>query len=175
MRWLNRDKPNSIGALGWKIVNEHINYLISSSADAGWSGVGNTGRICESIESGITPTFDTGIDNDSAMIRQIRSLTVKDKGLSWLFADLTRMQTLCLLAAVLAEGRRTIQGEPLSNGHIAATLPVFAAELRLGPVHKAPSEKTFANNVAEGRRRFMLKLQAELVARLSAEQLRAIA
>ena len=175
MRWLDRDKPNTLGALGWRIVNDQVTYLISSSEDAGWSGVGNTGRICESFESGVTPTFGGGGDSNAAMIRQIRVLTVKDKGLNWLFSDLSRMQKLCLFAAVLAEGRKTTKGKPLSNARIAATLPVFAAELRLGPAHASPSEKTFANNVAEGRKRFLLKLQAELAARLTEEQRRAIA
>ncbi len=174
MRWLNRDKPNTLGALGWRIVNDHINYLISSSADAGWSGVGNTGRICEAIESGITQTFGGGGDSNAAMIRQIRALAEKDKGLSWLFCDLSRMQLLCLLAAVLAEGRKTMKGKPLSNARIGASLPEFAAELRLGPARATLSEKTFSNNVAEGRKRFLLKLQNELTARLTEDQLKAM-
>lgn len=175
MRWLNRDKPNTLGALGWRIVNDQVTYLISSSADAGWSGVGNTGRICESALLGITPTFGGGGDSNAAMIKQIRALSVKDKGFDWLFCDLSQMQKLCLFAAVLAEGRKTIKGKPLTNARIAATLPTFAAELRLGPAHATPSEKTFANNIAEARKRFLLKLQTELAARLTEEQLRAIA
>lgn len=174
MRWLDRDKPNSLGALGWRIVNDYVTYLASSSADAGWYGVGNTGRICESIEVGITPTFLGGGDSNAAMIQQVRGLSARDKGHAWLFCDLSRMQLLSLLAAVLAEGRRTAQGKGLSNARIASTLPTFAAELRLGPAHATPSEKTFANNVAEGRKRFLLKLQTELAARLTEEQLRAI-
>ncbi len=44
MRWLNRDNPNTLSALGWRIVNDYVTYLIASTADAGWSGVGNTGE-----------------------------------------------------------------------------------------------------------------------------------
>jgi hypothetical protein len=175
MRWLDRDKPNTVGALGWRIVNDQITYLIASTADAGWSGVGNTGRICESLEQGVTPSFGGGGDSNGAMIKHIRGLSVKDKGFTWLFCDLSRMQMLCLFAAVLAEGRRTIKDAPLTNMRIAATLPAFAAELRLGPAHTTPSEKNFANHVAEGRKRFLLKLQKELAARLTEEQHKAIA
>ena len=172
MHWTDRDKPNTLGALGWRVVNDHINYLIASSADAGWSGVGNTGRICESIQTGVVPTFGGG-DSSGAMIRQLRALTAKDKGFSGLFADLSRMQLLCLLTAVLAEGRTTRQGKALSHERIAATLPAFAAELRLGPVHTPPSAKTFANHVAEGRKRLLLRLQSELAARLMPDRLQA--
>ncbi len=175
MRWLDRDKPNTLGALGWRIVNDHVTYLIASSADAGWSGVGNTGRICDSAQLGVTPTFGGGGNSNNAMIKHIRALSVKDKGFAWLFCDLSRMQQLCLLAAVLAEGRKTIKGKPLTNARIAATLPTFAAELRLGPAHTTPSEKNFANHVAEGRKRFLLKLQTELAARLTEDQRKAIA
>lgn len=175
MRWLNRDKPNTLSALGWRIVNDYVTYLIASTADAGWSGVGNTGRICESIQTGVTQSFNGGGDSNAAMIRQIRALSVKDKGHAWLFNDLSPMQRLCLLAAVLAEGRKTIKGKPLTNARIAATLPMFAAELRIGPAHATPSEKTFSNNVAEGRKRFLLKLQSELLARLNDAERKATA
>ncbi|KZN12617.1 hypothetical protein [Marinomonas sp. TW1] len=163
MRWLDRDKSNTLGALGWRIINDQITYLTASSADAGWTGVGNTGRICESLQTGVVPSFQGGGESNAAMMRQIRMLSAKDKGFAWLFADLSRMQKLCLFAAVLAEGRKTTQGKPLSNARIAASLPVFAAELRLGPAHKSMSEKTFANNVAEGRKRFIKRLEKELV------------
>lgn len=175
MRWLDRDKPNTLGALGWRIINDQVTFQTSSSSDAGWSGVGNTGRICESLEQGVTPSFGGGGGSNDAMIRHVRLLSVKDKGFAWLFCDLSRMQKLCLFAAVLADGRRTIKGAPLTNARIAATLPAFAAELRLGPAHSTPSEKTFANNVAEGRKRFLDKLQRELAERLTEDQLKAIA
>lgn len=175
MRWLDRDKPNTLGALSWVIINEYVDYLISSTADAGWSGVGNTGRICHALATGIVPDFNREVDGNAAMIRQIKLLTVRDKGLGWLFDDLTKMQKLCLLSAVLAEGRRTSQGKALSNARIAATLPVFAAELRLGPPRAIPSEKTFANNVVEGRKRFLLKLKFELAAKLDRIQARDVA
>ncbi|ADZ91078.1 hypothetical protein GV054_09045 [Marinomonas mediterranea] len=175
MRWKDKDKLNTLGSLSWRIINDHVTYLISSTADAGWKGVGNTGRICESLMFGVSPTFSGGGDSNAAMIRHIKALSVKDKGFSWLFRDLSRMQKLCLFAAVLAEGRRTIKGRPLSNARIAATLPTFAAELRLGPAHTVPSEKTFANNVSEGRKRFLATLEEELQSRLSEDELKAIA
>jgi len=169
MRWKDREKPNTLSALGWRIVNDHVTYLIAGTADAGWAGVGNTGRICESLEQGVTPSFSGGGGSNSAMIKHIRALSVKDKGFTWLFCDLSRMQMLCLFAAVLAEGRRTIKDAPLTNMRIAATLPVFAAELRLGPAHATPSEKSFSNHVAEGRKRFLARLQDEVTARLNEE------
>ncbi|MEL0623842.1 hypothetical protein V6238_12140 [Marinomonas arenicola] len=174
MRWKDREKPNTLSALGWRIVNDHVTYLIAGTADAGWAGVGNTGRICESLEQGVTPSFSGGGSN-SAMIKHIRALSVKDKGFAWLFCDLSRMQLLCLLAAVLAEGRRTTKGASLTNMRIAATLPVFAAELRLGPAHATPSEKSFSNHVAEGRKRFLVRLQNEVKARLPEEACKVVA
>ncbi len=170
MRWINKDKPNTLGALSWLIANEYVNYLLSSTQDAGWKGVGNTGSICDSLRSGTVPTFGGGGDSNAAMIRQIEALRVRDKGLAWLFADLSRMQKLCLLTAVLANGHKTIRGVPLSNARIAATLPTYAAQLRLGPAHSTMSEKTFANHVAEGRKRFMVRISAELVALINKKE-----
>jgi len=162
MRWMNKDKPNTLGALSWLIANEYVDYLLSSTADAGWKGIGNTGTICDSLQSGTVPTFGGGGDSNAAMIRQIEALRVRDKGLGWLFADLSKMQKLCLLTAVYASGHKTSRGKPLSNARIAATLPTYAAQLRLGPAHSTMSEKTFANHVAEGRKRFINRVMLEL-------------
>jgi len=163
MRWINRDKRGSVESLAFQIVDRHISYLISSSADAGWMGASNAGMICDSLESGLTPDFNGGGNSNAVMIRQIELLSVRDKGFSWLFEGLSRMQRLCLFAAVLAEGRRDARGIPPSNVRIAAELPVYAAELHLGPAHSTPTEKTFNNHVSEGRKRFISKVTSELV------------
>ena len=165
MRWLDRDKPNSLGALGWRIINDQVTYLTSSSSDAGWSGVGNTGRICDALEQGVTPSFGGGGGSNDAMIRHVRLLSVKDKGFEWLFCDLSRMQKLCLLVAVLADGRKNEWGEAPSNAAICAMLPGYAAELRLKAPHKTVRPENFTNHVAAGRSAFIKRVEQELAGR----------
>jgi hypothetical protein len=161
MRWTNKDKPNTLGALSWLIANEYVNYLLSSTQDAGWYGTGNTASICEALERGTVQEFGGG-DSGGLIIRQMRNLRVKDKGLSWLFADLSKMQKLCLLTAVLVDGHKTSRGAPLSNARIAATLPTYAAQLRLGPAHSTMTDKTFGGHVSEGKKRFINRVVLEL-------------
>lgn len=162
MRWINRDKRGSVESLAFQIIDRHISYLISASADAGWMGASNAGMICDSLESGLTPDFNGGGNSNAAMIRQIELLSVSDKGFSWLFEGLSRMQRLCLFAAVLAEGRKDARGVIPSSARIASELPTYAAELHLGPAHTTPTEKTFTNHVSEGRKRFINKVSSEL-------------
>ena len=164
MRWLDKDKPNTLGALTWLIANEYVNYLLSSTEDAGWHGIGNTASICDSLRMGVVPDFGGRGDKGHLIIRQMRSLQVKDKGLAWLFEDLSKMQKLCLLTAVLVNDHKTSRGKPLSNARIAATLPTYAAQLRLGPAHSTMTEKTFGGHVSEGKKRFINRVVQELKA-----------
>lgn len=165
MRWINRNKPQSLGGISWAIINRHISYLVSSTLDAGWHGQSNAGTICDMLESGLMPDFQGGGNSNAKMIREVEKLSLKDSQLSYLFEALTPMQKLCLFAAVLADGRKNERGEAPSNAAICAMLPGYAAELRLKAPHKTMGEKVFANHVAAGRSDFIKRVEKELVAR----------
>lgn len=165
MRWINRHKAGSLGARSWAVINHHVNYLISSSQDAGWHGQSNAGKICDMLETGQVPDFQGGGNSNAKMIREVELLTHSDSGLDYLFSDLTRTQKLCLFAAVLADGNKDERGISPSNASIVMHLPEFAAKLRLKTPHKPMSEKVFANHVAAGRSAFIKRLAVELESR----------
>ncbi|WP_067096137.1 hypothetical protein [Marinomonas atlantica] len=165
MRWNDRHKPLSLGGISWNVINRHINYLISSSKDAGWHGQSNAGKICDMLETGIEPDFQGGGNSNSKMIREIEKLEVSDSGLDYLFSDLTPQQKLCLLAAVLADGRKNEHGQAPSNAAIVAMLPGYAAQLRMKAPHKAILVNRFEKHVAEGKSRFVKRVEQELIKR----------
>lgn len=162
MRWKDREKMGSLGCLSWAIVNRHIDTLISTSADAGWSGVGNTGNICDSLKTGVVPDFLGGGDSNAKMIKAIEQLTMKDSGYGYLFDSLSPMQRLCFFAAVLAEGRKDARGMAPSNKAIVGSLPLYAAELRLKSQHYKLTENRFEKHVAEGKSRFVHAVAAAI-------------
>jgi hypothetical protein len=155
MRWKDSTKVGSLGWLSWTVVNKHIDTLISTSADAGWRGVSNAGKICDMLESGIVPEFGGGGDSNAKMIKAIEQLTTKESGFAHLFDSLTPMQRLCLFASVLAEGRRDERGMAPSYKTIVGTLPLYAAELRLKAQHFKIKEKTFESHLLQGKSRFV--------------------
>ena len=155
MRWKDSDKVGSLGWLSWTIVNKHIDTLISTSADAGWRGVSNTGKICDMLESGVVPEFGGGGGSNAKMIKAIEQLTTKESGYAHLFDSLSPMQRLCLFAAVLANGRKDARGVVPSNKAIVGALPLYAAELRLKAQHYTLTENRFEKHVAEGKSRFV--------------------
>lgn len=161
MRWINRNKPLTLGGISWAVLNRHLSFLVSSSLDAGWHGQSNTGTICDMLESGRVPDFHGGGNSNAKMIREVEKLNVSDK-FSYLFEGLTEMQRLCLYAAALADGRKNEWGVPPSNAAICAMLPGYAAELRLKAPHKTMGEKVFANHVAAGRLAFIKRVEQEL-------------
>ncbi|SBS29049.1 hypothetical protein MSP8886_01416 [Marinomonas spartinae] len=162
MRWKDRNKMGSLGWLSWAIVNKHVDTLVSSSADAGWAGVSNTGKICDMLESGVVPEFGGGGESNAKMIRAIESLTAKSSGYGYLFESLSPMQRLCLFAAVLSDGRKDARGIAPSNRAIVGSLPLYAAELRLKAQHFKLTENRFEKHVAEGKSRFLHALAAAL-------------
>lgn len=165
MRWIDRHKPLSLGGISWNVINRHINYLISPSKDAGWHGQSNAGKICDMLATGIQPDFQGGGNSNEKMIREVEKLTVGDSGYGYLLSGLSDMQLLCLLAAVLAQGRVNERGTPPTNAAIVAMLPQYAAELRLKAPHKALQVNRFEKHVAEGKSRFVKRVEKELIAR----------
>ncbi len=165
MRWINRNKPQSLGGISWAIINRHISYLVSSTLDAGWHGQSNAGTICDMLESGLMPDFQGGGNSNAKMIREVEKLSLKDSQLSYLFDALTPMQKLCLFAAVLADGRKNEHGQPPSNAAIVAMLPGYAAQLRMKAPHKAILVNRFEKHVAEGKSRFVKRVEQELIKR----------
>jgi hypothetical protein len=155
MRWKDSTKVGSLGWLSWTIVNKHIDSLISTSADAGWTGISNTGKACELLRTGIQPEFGGGGGSNAKMIKAIEQLTTKDSGYGHLFDSLSPMQRLCLFAAVLANGRKDARGVVPSNKAIVGTLPLYAAELRLKAQHYKLKEKTFESHLLQGKSRFV--------------------
>ncbi|MBJ7550762.1 hypothetical protein [Marinomonas ostreistagni] len=162
MRWINRHKAGSLGARSWAVINHHVNYLISSSEDAGWHGQSNAGKICDMLETGQVPDFQGGGNSNAKMIREVELLTHSDTGLDYLFSDLTRTQKLCLFAAVLADGNKDERGVSPSNASIVMHLPEFAAKLRMKAPHKAVSVNGFEKHVSAGRSAFIRRLEVEL-------------
>lgn len=165
MRWIDRNKPLSLGGIAWQVINRHINYLISPSEDAGWHGQSNAGSICDMLASGVLPNFGGGGDSNAKMIREVEKLTLPQSGYSYLFDDLSELQCLCLFAAVLAEGRVNERGQAPSNAAIVAALPQYAAELRIKMPHKAIRTERFEKHVTEGKSRFIKRVGKELLAR----------
>ena len=170
MRWIDRNKPQTLGGISWSVLNRHLSYLVSSSLDAGWHGQSNAGTICDMLESGLMPDFQGGGNSNAKMIREVEKLTISDSKLGYLFSELTDMQRLCLFAAALADGRKNEWGKAPSNAAICAMLPGYAAELRLKAPHKPISEKAFANHVVEARKRYLITLQKELSTRLTEDK-----
>jgi hypothetical protein len=168
MRWKDHQKVGSLGWLSWTIVNKHIDTLISTSADAGWRGVSNAGKICDMLESGVVPEFGGGGGSNAKMIKAIEQLTTKDSGYGHLFDSLSPMQRLCLFASVLAEGRKDERGIVPSNKAIVGTLPLYAAELRLKAQHYKLKEKTFESHLLQGKSRFV-RAVAEAVEKAAME------
>ncbi|WP_425641430.1 hypothetical protein ACPUEK_15965 [Marinomonas gallaica] len=165
MRWMNRNKPQSLGGISWAVLDRHLSYLVSSALDAGWHGQSNAGTICDMLESGVMPDFQGGGNSNAKMIREVEKLTTSDSKLGYLFSDLTDMQRLCLFAAALADGRKNEWGEAPSNAAICAMLPGYAAELRLKAPHKTLRPENFANHVAAGRSAFIKRVEQELAGR----------
>ncbi|MBJ7539875.1 hypothetical protein [Marinomonas transparens] len=164
MRWLNREKVGSLGWLSWVIINKHLDSLVSSSADAGWAGISNTGKICDMLESGVVPDFGGGGGSNEKMIRAIEQLTHKDSGYGHLFESLSPMQRLCLFSAVLAEGRPNARGVTPSNAVIVGTLAQYAAELGFEQRHFTMTENRFEKHVLQGKTRLIRAVNAEIEA-----------
>ncbi|WP_111639970.1 hypothetical protein [Marinomonas shanghaiensis] len=164
MRWKDSTKVGSLGWLSWTIVNRHIDTLISTSADAGWRGVSNAGKICDMLESGVVPEFGGGGDSNAKMIKAIEQLTTKDSGYAHLFDSLSPMQRLCLFAAVLAEGRRDERGQPPLNAVIASQIGRYAAELRMKAPLKRLTPVNYSVHLSRGRDAFLKALLAEIAA-----------
>lgn len=155
MRWKDREKTGSLGWLSWTIVNKHIDYLITSPQDAGWSGNGNTGKICDMLQSGIVPDFQGGGGSNDAMVNAIAKLSKKDSGYTHLFESLTESQRLCLFSAVLAEGRKDARGVAPSNAVIVSGLANYAAELGFQRRHFKMTEATFKSHLASAKSRYV--------------------
>jgi hypothetical protein len=164
MRWKDSTKVGSLGWLSWTVVNKHIDTLISTSADAGWRGVSNAGKICDMLESGIVPEFGGGGDSNAKMIKAIEQLTTKESGFAHLFDSLTPMQRLCLFASVLAEGRRDERGMAPLNASVAALIGRYAAELRMKAPLKRLSAVNYSVHSSRGRDAFIKALLAKIAA-----------
>lgn len=162
MRWKDRSKVGSLGWLSWTIINNHIDTLVSTSADAGWSGVSNTGKICDILRAGIVPEFRGGGDSNAKMIRAIERLTTKDSGYAHLFESLSHMQRLCLFASVLAEGRPDERGVTPLNAVVAASIHRYAAELRIQAPLSRLSHDNYSVHLSRGKAKFIQCLMTEL-------------
>lgn len=165
MRWKDSTKVGSLGWLSWTIVNKHIDTLISTSADAGWTGISNTGKMCDMLKTGIQPEFGGGGGSNAKMIKAIEQLTTKDSGFGYLFDSLSPMQRLCLFASVLAEGRKDERGMAPLNASIAASIRRYAAELRMQPPLKRLSPVNYSVHLSRGKAAFIDRLVAEMEAR----------
>ena len=161
-RWKDRNKVGSLGWLSWSIINKHLDSLISSSGDAGWAGVSNTGKICDMLESGVVPDFGGGGDSNAKMIRAIEQLTTKESGYAHLFESLSPMQRLCLFASVLAEGRPDERGVPPLAASVAASIHRYAAELRMKAPLKRLSHVNYSIHVSRGKSAFLARLVDEM-------------
>ncbi len=162
MRWPKRNEVGSLGWLSWIIINKHIDSLVSSSADAAWAGVSNTGKICDILKSGVVPEFGGGGDSNAKMIRAIERLTTKDSGYAYLFEPLSPMQRLCLFAGVLAEGRKDARGVAPSNKSIVDCMASYAAELGFEKRYFELAESRYERHVSEGKSRFVRALGVAL-------------
>ena len=162
MRWKDSRKVGSLGWLSWTIINRHIDSLISTSKDAGWEGVSNTGKICDMLESGVVPEFGGGGGSNAKMIRAIEKLTTKDSGYGYLFSSLSPMQRLCLFASVLAAGRPDKHGTPPTGASIAAFIHRYAAELGIQPPLKRISHPNYAVHLSRGKSAYINNLINEL-------------
>lgn len=164
MRWKDRNKVGSLGWLSWSIINKHIDTLISTSADAGWAGVSNAGKICDMLQTGIVPEFGGGGDSNEKMIRAVESLITRESGYAHLFDSLTPMQRLCLFSSALAEGRRDERGQPPLNAVIASQISRYAAELRMKAPLTRLSAVNYSVHLSRGRDAFMKALLSEIAA-----------